>query len=53
MTTLDPYKGPVEEVQPLTGQDLADEVAFYKRTADAHGEPHDPEWDRWLSQESS
>lgn len=44
---LDPYSGP-EEIQPLTGQDLIEEVAFYKRTADLRGEPHDPEWDRWL-----
>lgn len=47
---LDPYSGPPED-EPLTGQALADEVAFHKRTADLHGLPHDPEWDRWLAED--
>jgi len=45
---LDPYQGGAE-TPPLTGDDLAREVAFYKATADEHGEPYDPEWDRWLA----
>lgn len=44
---LDPYAGP-EETQLPTGQDLIEQVAYYKRTADQNGEPYDPEWDRWL-----
>ena len=44
---LDPYVG--EEPQVLTGQALRDEIAHYRRTADQNGEPHDPEWDRWLT----
>lgn len=45
---LDPYTGP-DEIQPLEGEELAELVAFYKRTADQNGEPYDPEWDRWLN----
>lgn len=44
---IDPYAGPAE-IEPLTGEDLVELVAYYKRTADQNGEPHDPEWDRWL-----
>lgn len=46
---LDPYGGPDEEILPLKGKELAELVAFYKRTADQNGEPYDPEWDRWLA----
>lgn len=45
--TLDPFVRP-GGTEPLTGQALIDEVAFYKRTADQNGEPYDPEWDEWL-----
>jgi hypothetical protein len=48
---LDPYEG--TETEPLTGQDLVELVAFYKRTADQNGEPHDPEWDRWLAEDQA
>lgn len=44
---LHPFKG--EEPQPLEGEELAELVAFYKRTADQTGEPYDPEWDKWLA----
>lgn len=47
---LDPYAGP-EEIEELTGEELAAEVAFYKRTADLQGLPHDPAWDRWLRED--
>jgi hypothetical protein len=47
---LDPYAGPAEEELP-TGTELEELVAYYKRTADQHGEPHDPEWDRWLAED--
>lgn len=47
---MDPYAGP-EEIEPLTGRDLIELVAFYKRTADQNGEPYDPEWDRWLMED--
>ncbi|QXG76723.1 hypothetical protein KUM42_04000 [Modestobacter sp. L9-4] len=40
---LDSYAGPVDEIEPLTGRALQDEVAFRKHTADANGEPYDPE----------
>ena len=50
---LDPYAGSGEEIQPLTGQALIDEVAFHKRTADQNGEPYDPEWDRWLDEDAA
>jgi hypothetical protein len=47
---LDPYRG--KEIEPLHGQELIDLVDFYKRTADQNGEPHDPEWDRWLAEDA-
>lgn len=47
---IDPYSGP-DEIEPLTGQELVDEVAFYKRTADQQGLPYDPEWDRWIRED--
>lgn len=50
MKPLNPYEGP-EETEPLTGFELAAEVAFFKRTADQNGEPYDPEWDRWLAED--
>jgi len=48
---LDPYAGTADEIEPLTGRALQDEVTFYKRTADQNGEPYDPEWDRWLEED--
>lgn len=45
---LNPYSGPPEEIQPLTGEALRREVEFYKRTADQNGEPYDPAWEQWL-----
>lgn len=50
MTLIDPYDGPDED-EPATGQELVELVAYYKRTADQNGEPHDPEWDRWLRED--
>lgn len=37
-----------DEVQPLTGLALIQEVAFYKQTADETGDEYDPEWDQWV-----
>ena len=50
---LDPNGTWGEDIQPETGQALIDLVAFYKRTADANGEPYDPEWDRWLEEDAA
>jgi hypothetical protein len=50
-TPLDPYKG--QEPEPLTGQELRELVAFYKRTADQNGEPYDPEWDQWIADDEA
>jgi hypothetical protein len=47
---LDPYEGP-DEIEPLTGRELIELVAFYRRTADQNGEPHDPEWSQWLRED--
>lgn len=51
--TLDPYSGPGASVDndELTGRELRELVAFYKRTADQNGEPYDPEWDRWIEED--
>ncbi len=48
---LNPYSGDGEEVSDLTGEDLELEVAYFKKVADAAGEPYDPEWDRWLQED--
>lgn len=47
---MNPYTGP-DEIEPLTGQALVDEVAYFKQVADATGEPYDPEWDRWIRED--
>lgn len=48
---LDPYTG-ADPPLPLTGQELEDEIAFFRREADRRGERHDPEWDRWLARQN-
>jgi hypothetical protein len=51
VSALDPYVGD-EPPPPLTGQELEDEVAYFKRQADRRGEPYDPEWDQWLAEQN-
>lgn len=50
---LDPFSGPDEGFEPLTGEDLRREVAFYKQVADRNGTAYDPEWDRWLAEDAA
>ena len=49
---LNPYTGD-EAPLPLVGQELEDEIAYFRREADLRGEPHDPEWDRWLAEQNT
>jgi len=45
---LDPYSGPPEDPEP-TSEQIAIDVAYFKRCADHDGLPYDPQWDAWLA----